>query len=325
VLSRFSAWLGWLLSDIDVLNQQRALLVNRVLKLKSQGIRFSQRFLNECQWYDFSRDPSRYFSINSTLSLAEKLRTDSNCNDIEVESESDISAYLDKKKIVFELKSLYSLATNYHRKVIDYWTKRFYDEILTKNGLFAKVIFLPSPTHTIQPHIIERRKVSQILEASFGVLYFSLDVLSSWTYGRVKGALRKSYGQLKKSSALYRVAVIDMRYEGINEIDAYEYILRILHGKKYNDLSGVMLMTFDIRAKSYTTGTKLILISNPYAEKTINSQLLFKNPKQTLSYEKRYMLVMPTRIRIHKPGWHDWIQIEPGYRIIHKGVEYGTL
>jgi len=304
--------------------KERTSLLNRILKLKFQGIRFSQRFLSECQWYDFSRNPSRYFSINSTLSLVEKLRTDSNCDDIEVESESDISAYLDKKKIIFELKSLYPLETDYHRKVIDYWTKRFYDEILTKNGLFAKVIFLPSPTHAIQPYIIEHRKVSQNLEASLGVLYFSLDVLSPWTYGRVKGALRESYGQLKKSSAPYRVAVIDIQCEGINEINAYRYTSRILHRKKYSGLSGVILMTFDIGTKSYT-GTKLILISNPYAEKPINGQLLFKNPKQILSYEKRYVLVMPTRIRIHKLGWYDWMQVEPSYRIIHKGVEYGTL
>jgi hypothetical protein len=275
--------------------------------------------------YDFSQNPSRYFSILSTLAFAEKLRTSSNCEDIQVEKEFDVSAYLDKKMTVFELKYLHSFAANYHKKVIDYWTKRFYDEIFNKNGLFVKAVFLPSPPYMIQPYIVERRQVSQTHEASFGVLYFSLEALQPWTYGRTKSALRESYGQLKYSSAMYRIAVIDMRYEAISEINAYNYILQIFHRKKYDKLSGVMLMTFDIGTSSHIAGTKLILIPNPYAEKQIDGSSLFKNPKQTLSYGKQYLFELPTRIHVHKPGWQDWIEMEPGYRIVHKGVEYGTL
>ncbi len=311
--------------DMSIPSKQR-ILMDKIDKLRTRGVCFSQMFLNECKLCDLSRKPARDFSIRSTLSFVEKLLEVSLCYDIEVEDGVDVQALLDGKKIIFEIKSLYSFVADYYKLMSD-WTRRFYGEVLNKNGLFAKVVFLPlpSPQRGLQPYVLDYRKVSTTHEASFGVLYFSLDALHQWTVPRTKGALREAYSQLKGAAAKYRIAVIDMRYEGINEFKAYQYILNILKRKRHEKLSGVILITFEIETCGNTAELKLILISNPFAENPISTSLLVKNPKQILSYGKQYLLEIPTRIHIRKPGLQDWIQMEPGYRIVHKGVEYGTL
>ena len=303
--------------------RQKNRLMNRIARLKSRGVSFSQKFLNECQCYDLSRDHARRFSISSTLSFVEKLLETSLCYDIEVENRADVQAFLNGRFIIFEIKSLYSFVADYF-KTVSKWTQRFYNDVLNKYGLFAKVLFLLSYKYGLQPYILEYRKVSTTHNASFGVLYFSLDALHQWTVPRIKSSLRHSYGQLKKATAKYRIAVVDMRYEGINEFKAYHYILKILRRKKYEKLSGVILMTFGIKGKN-TIGPKLILIPNPYAENTIMGSTLFKDFKQPLSYGRRYLLELPIRIRFKKTGWQNCLNIEPGYRIVHKGKEYGTL
>lgn len=299
-------------------------IMNKIFELVFHGVYFSQNFLRECQFHDLSRDFTRRFSISSTLSFVEKLLESSLCYYIKVENEADVLAFLDGKTIAFEVKSLYPFAAKYFRSILD-WTRWFYDAVLNKYGLFAKVMFLPSQKHFLKPYIIDYRKVPTTYEASFGVLYFSLDALNQWVLRRIKSRLSRCYSQLLKFDTKYKVAVIDMRYEGVNEVQAYKYILNVLKYKDYRELSGVILITFDVESKQNICGTKLILISNPNAENPIDGSHLFKKPKYSISHTKKYLLVLPTRIRLNKTGWQDLIQIGPEYKIAYKRVKYGSL
>ncbi|NVM03974.1 MAG: hypothetical protein HWN67_16705 [Candidatus Helarchaeota archaeon] len=186
-------------------------------------------------------------------------------------------------------------------------------------------MFQPSSVHGLQPYVIERRKVSTTHQVSFGVLYFSLDIFHKQTMLRTKNALSKGYSQLKKITSKYKVAVVDIRYEKINEFEAYQNVLNRLKTKKYGDLSGVILITFETGTNQITAGLKLIFIPNPQAENPIYETFFFKKPKQVLSYSKHYLLEIPSLIRYRKPGLQDWLNIEPGYIITYKGEEYGTL
>ena len=300
-------------------------LINKIIELKSRGVYFSHNFLKECQYHDLLRNFTRRFSIISTLSFVEKLLESSLCYDIKVEDVADVKALLNGKSIAFEIKSLYPFVAKYFEFILD-WTRWFYDAILNKSGLFAKVMFLPSQQILLQPHVIDYRKVPTTYDASFGVLYFSLDALNQLVLRRIKSRLSRCYSQLIKFGTKYRIAVIDIRYEGADESKTCQYVLNILNHKKYRKLSGVILITFDIETQQSISETKLILISNPNAENPIDGSCLFKKPKYLINYpSKKYILMLPIHMRINKPGWHELVQIGPRYGLIYKGTKYGTL
>jgi hypothetical protein len=237
----------------------------------------------------------------------------------------DVQATVDGQNIVFQIKSLCFPLSNY-QQTINKCTKSFYDNILNKYGLFAKVLFTSYPQYPkrIVALILERRKVSDTIDASYGVLYFDVNCFQWSTLRRIQSATRKSFKQLKNLSANYRIAVIDISYEAVNQIDVYNYIRRNFAGKKYEELSGIILMTFD-NAQGNTAGTRLIPVGNPYAKNPIDWGLIFRKTICPVHRGKQYLLLLPTLIRVQSPGWHDLMHMEPGYRIIYKGKEFGTL
>lgn len=73
-------------------------------------------------------------------------------------------------------------------------------------------------------------------------------------------------------------------------------------------------------------GTWLIPIINPHAENPLDSRLLLKNivlPEP--SFGAKHLLILPTHIRIPKPGWMDVIQLEPRFKLTYRGVYFGTI
>lgn len=192
---------------------------------------------------DLNRNYGLLFSIRSTFTFIHSALDQMLLEDISVEppsngSDIDVQGILDGKRIVFQIKSLTSFLSDYN-KVIDFWTKKFYDDILNRYGIFAKVIFTSSPQNstTMSPYILERKKVSSSLEVSYGVLYFDIDSLQYPTLKRVKNATHKSYKQLRDSNAEYKIAVIDIRHEAINEETAYRYVRDIFLDKRYPESS----------------------------------------------------------------------------------------
>ena len=254
--------------------------------------------------------------------------TQTRLENIEVEPSNriDVRATLDGRSIIFEIKSLYSFASNY-QKMVNNWTKFCFDVVLNKPGRFIKMVFSSSPQNPriINPFLLEYRKVSNTLDPSYGVLYFDINSLQWSTFGRLKGAIRTAYVQHKESGGRHRIVAIDTRYEALNEAEAYDYVFKTLCRKRYEKLSGVVLMTFDLQTSKSTAKTKLLPVRNPHTVKPIDWRLMFKGNVRLVRWGKQYLLALPTRIRIPSPGWHDLIHMEPGYKIVYKGVEYGTL
>jgi hypothetical protein len=84
-------------------------------------------------------------------------------------------------------------------------------------------------------------------------------------------------------------------------------------------------MTFDFSRKGNLAGTKLIPVKNPHAENSIDWGSIFREKIFIIDKGKQYVLQIPTMIHISSPGWQDWINMEPGYRFVYKGVEFGRL
>jgi len=237
-----------------------------------------------------------------------------------------VQGIIDGKRIVFQIKSLISFLADYD-KTINFWIKKFNDDVLNKYGIFSKVLFTSSPYKktTILPYIIEGKKVSNNIKASYGVLYFDIDLFQYPTFKRVKRVTRKSYLQLRKSNADYKIAVVDIRHEAIKEATAYRNICDNFHNKRYQELSGIILMALDVTRSDCLADTKLIPIKNPYAKTPIDWGSIFKNEIFIIHEGKKYVLNIQTMVHVSKPGWQEWISMEPGYMLMHKGVEFGRL
>lgn len=126
----------------------------------------------------------------------------------------------------------------------------------------------------------------------------------------------------------YRVAVIDIRREPVNEFIIWSRTQSWLLNERarYPRLSGVIFMRYDVTTKRDQVGTWLIPVINPHAENPLDLGLLFKNiVLPTPSFGARHLLILPTHIHIPKPGWMNIIQLEPGFKLIYRGVYFGTI
>jgi len=296
--------------------------------LKALGVRISDNLLS------LLRMPSAdiLYSIESTLDFAEALKPLIDYGGIEVEPKGvkgdvDVKAVIDGKTIAFQVKSLYTFRSKVMREIMrssEEFTRRY----LNNYGTFVKAVFIPQQSLKFIPRIIEHRKVNANVNVSYGSLLYPVDLLTHWVYPRIVSRIKRSYPQLKDVDANYRIAVIDVRREPVNELILW-YATQswlIFEGIKYPKLSGVVFMRYDITTRKDQVGTWLIHVINPYAESPLDPKLLLKNVVlPTSSFGARNLLILPTHIYIPKPGWMDLIQLEPGFKLIHKGIYFGTL
>ena len=298
--------------------------------MKSLGVKVSDSVLG------LSRIPNIDVlrSLESELDFAETLKLLADPIDVEVEPKGysgdvDVRAVVDGKTIVFQVKSLHTFRSKVMKAIIRS-TEEFTRKHLQGYGRFVKAIFIPqqswnpSFTHVV----IERRKVNADVNASYGVLLYPVDLLTHWILCRVCNCIKESYRQLKSVDADYRVTVVDVRTEPVNEFTLWKGVQSWLCGvgSKYPRLSGVILVRYNFSAQKGNVGTWFIPIVNSHAEKPLDPNLLLRNitlPKPL--FRARHVLILPAHIRISEAGWVDLIQIEPGFKIYYKGVYFGTL
>jgi len=296
--------------------------------LKALGVRISDNLLS------LLRMPSAdiLYSIESTLDFAEALKPLIDYGGIEVEPKGvkgdvDVKAVIDGKTIAFQVKSLHTFRSKVileTMKSSEEFTRRY----LNNYGTFVKAIFIPQQSLKFIPRIIEHRKVNANVNVSYGSLLYPVDLLTHWIYPRIVSRIKRSYPQLKDVDANYRIAVIDVRREPVNEFILW-YATQswlIFEGIKYPKLSGVVFMRYDITTRKDQVGTWLIHVINLYAESPLDPKLLLKNVVlPTSSFGARYLLILTTHIYIPKPRWKDLIQLEPGFKLTYKGIYFGTL
>jgi len=272
------------------------------------------------------------YSIESTLDFAESLKPLIDYGEVEVEPKGDkgdvdVKAVVDGKTIAFQVKSLHTFKSKVMHEIMKS-SEGFTRMYLSKHGTFVKAVFIPQQRLVFTPRIIEYRKVNANVNVSYGSLLYPVDLLTHWNYPRIVSRIKRSYPQLKDVDADYRVAVIDVRREPINEFILWFATQSWLksEGIKYPKLSGVIFMRYDVRAEKNQVGTWLIPAINPYAENPLDPRLLLKNVVlPTLSFGARYLFLLPTRIYISKPGWVDLIRLEPGFKLTYKGIYFGTI
>jgi len=272
------------------------------------------------------------YSIESTLDFTEALKSLIDYGEVEVEPKGDkgdvdVKAVVDGKTIAFQVKSLHTFRSKVMREIMkssEEFTRRY----LNNYGTFVKAIFIPQQSLKFIPRIIEHRKVNANVNVSYGSFLYPVDLLTHWVYPRIVSRIKRSYPQLKDVDANYRIAVIDVRREPVNELTLW-YATQswlIFEGIKYPKLSGVIFMRYDITTRKDQVGTWLIPVINPYAESPLDPKLLLKNVVlPTSSFGARYLLILPTHIYIPKPGWMGLIQLESGFKLTYKGIYFGTI
>lgn len=303
----------------------------QISALKRQGVRFTKKFLYQLKSPNLLFNQGHRFSIASTLAFLDAALRIMRLEDIVVEplvsedGDIDVSPTIDGRNIAFQLKSLFSFAAKYYQE-IDTWIQHFYDNVLNKFGLFAKVLFTSSSMDPsrLQPYIINRKRVADNLDVSYGVLLFDVKSLQRATLGRVRSATRKCFSQLKDLSVNYKLAVIDIRYDAVNEVDSFNFIQTVFQARRYEELSGVLLMTFDLSAGGHTAGTKLIPIMNPHAKNPLDWGFLARDEIVFLN-DKRFFFALASRIQYSHSGWHDCFHMVPEYVLTYKGKIFGSI
>ncbi len=94
--------------------------------------------------------------------------------------------------------------------------------------------------------------------------------------------------------------------------------------KEYPELSGVIYMR-RFAAYPETDESLLMLIPNPRARNPLYPSMLTGPIALSPKFVTKYVFLLATRIRIPENGWHELIRIEPGLRIFHGNMFFGTL
>ena len=302
-------------------------LLQQALKLKALGVRVSNNLLSLLK----TSSIDVLYSIESTLDFVEALKPLIDYSEVEPKGDKgdvDVKAVVDGKTIAFQVKLLYTIRSKIMLEIIKS-SKEFTERCLNKHGTFIKAVFTPQQSLKFIPKIIEHRRVHANVNVSYASLLYPVDLLTCWAYPRIISRIKKSYPQLKDVDADYRIAVIDVRKEPINEYMLWSTTKSWLvsKGTKYPKLSGVIFMRHDVKTKKDQAGTWLIPVINPHAENPLDPKLLLKNVVlPTPSFGARHLLILPTRIHIPKAGeWIDLIQLEPGFKIVYKDIYFGTI
>jgi hypothetical protein len=156
-------------------------------------------------------------------------------------------------------------------------------------------------------------------------LFLSLDLFRRPAERRIRNDLQACYGKLTTLPGKYRVAVIDMRHEGIDETGAYYFIKKLLRLNRYEKLSAVILLTFDVTGERSEAGVQFILIENPHAIHKITASELFRHPKSAQLLEKLYLFELLSRIRFPSIDWQHWFEMQQHLNLFHRETEYGSL
>lgn len=299
--------------------------------MEESGVSISNKLLSLLRM----PSPDVLYSIQSTLDFVEALKLLIDHSGIEVEPKEcgkgkrdvDVKAVVDGKTIAFQVKSLHPFKSKVMQEIMKS-TEEFTGKYLTKYGIFVKAIFIPQQNLIFRPRVIEYRKVNANVNVSYGSLLYPVDLLTQWIQRRVINRIKRSYRQLRDVDTDYRVVVIDVRREPVNEFTLW-YSTQLwlgIEGDDYPKLSGVIFMRYDITSKKDQVSTWLIPVINPYAETPLDPKLLLKNiVLPTPSFGARYLLILPTHIYIPKPGWMDLIQLEPEFKLTYKGIYFGTI
>lgn len=272
------------------------------------------------------------YSIESTLSFVEALKPLIGYGDIEVEPKEDkgdvdVKAVVDGKTIAFQVKLLHPFKSKVAQEIMKA-SREFTNRYLSSYGKFLKVIFIPQQGLRFTPKIIEYRKVDANVNVSYASLLYPTDLLTQWVYPRIVSRIKRCYQQLKAVDADYRVAVIDIRREPVNEFIIWSETQSWLmsEGARYPRLSGVIFMRYDTMTKRDRVGTWLIPAINPHAENPLDLEMLLKNIVLPIpSFGTRYLLILQTHIHIPKPGCINIIRLEPGFKLMYRDVYFGTI
>jgi len=299
-----------------------------VFNLKALGIKISDKLLSLLK----ISNTDVLYSIKSTIDFVKALKSLMDYGEIEVEpkgdrGDADAKVIIDGRTIVFQIKSLHSFKSKVMLEIIkssNDFTKRY----LKRFGEFVKAVFIPQQNLKFVPKVIERKKVDANVNVSYGSLLYPVDLLTLWCYRRIADRIRRSYPQLKDVDANYRVAVIDVRTEPINEFILWFMTQSwlIYKGAKYPKLSGVIFMRYNVVRGEHHASMWLIPVINPYADNPLDPSVLLKNVLlPTPTFGSRYLLLLPTHIYISKPSWVEFMQIRPGFRLTYKGIYFGTI
>ena len=297
-------------------------IVDRIAKLKELGgVKIPKYFEEECRkaWKKY---PQRFYSILSTLDFVEELATKHvSGENIEVEfhessGDVDVKAEVDDKITAFQVKSTYFTSKPWRQflEALEDLNKEI------KFGRFIKAT-LARVGPTLIPIVHEYKKVSD-LEYSCGAIYCPVDNFLSEAIRRINRKLQESHKQLKRVKADYKIAVFDLRYEYINEWDAYYYTLLLL--RNYKSLNGAILIKYDINKKAHEAGVWFIPVSNltnPIDWKIILKKYALPSPNSGT----KAFFALPAKIHFKTTGWQELIEIKPGYRIFYKDIYYGSL
>ncbi|MCW3132678.1 MAG: hypothetical protein N2V73_08185 [Candidatus Methanospirare jalkutatii] len=293
-------------------------LEERIVKLKELGVKIPRYFEKEYRkaWKKY---PQRYYSILSTLDFVEEFAKHVGGENIEVESQGDridVKAEVDGKIIAFEVKSTYfdSKPSRQFLEALEDLNKEI------KPGRFIKVT-LARVGSALIPVVHEYKRVSD-LEFSCGAIYCPVDNFLPEAVRRINRKLQESHRQLKSVKADYKIAVFDLRYEYINEWDAYYYTLLLLCN--YKSLNGAILIKYDINKEAHEAGVWFIPVSNltnPIDWKIILKKYALPSPNSGT----KAFFALPAKIHFKTTGWQELIEIKPGYRIFYKDIYYGNL
>ena len=275
-------------------------LEGRTIKLKGLGVKFPRYLEEECQKAR-RRYPHRYYSILSTLDFVEELAKHVSGENIEVEfhessGDVDVKAEVDGKIIAFQVKSTYFTSRPWRQflEVLEDLNKEI------KFGRFIKAT-LARVGLALIPVVHEYKKVSD-LEYSCGAIYCPVDNFLPEAVQRIDRKLRESRSQLKRVKADYKIAVVDLRYEYINEWDAYYHTLRLLCN--YKSLNGAILIKYDINKEAHEAGVWLIPVSNlanPIDWKIILKKYALPSPSSGI----KAFFALPVKIHFRTTGWQD--------------------
>ena len=292
-------------------------LAYRIVRLKELGVKIPRYFEKECQkaWKKY---PQRYYSILSTLDFVEELAKHVGGENIEVESQGDridVKAEVDGKIIAFEVKSTH----------FDSEPWRLFLEALEdlnkeiKPGRFVKVT-LARVGSALIPVVHEYKIVSE-LEFSCGPIYCPVDNFLPEAVRRINRKLQESHRQLKKVEADYKIAVIDLRYEYINEQDTYNYTRRLLCN--YKSLNGAILIIYGINEEAHKARVRLIPVSNP-ANPIDDWKITLKKALSSPDLETKAFFAFLTKFKTI--GLQESISVEIKQRqIFYKDIYYGSL
>ena len=128
------------------------------------------------------------------------------------------------------------------------------------------------------------KKVDANVNVSYGSLLYPVDLLTLWCYRRIADRIRRSYPQLKDVDANYRVAVIDVRTEPINEFILWFMTQSwlIYKGAKYPKFRGQRCYGVDLSRTDFKTQYEkkrldLSYLQNAYANYADKKKFFLKN------------------------------------------------